>query len=526
MKITRMWIMLVSVIPLLTLWNGCSTQSFEFDRPLIYDEQAYLNRPEGGRADQTDVPIYNRAPAPMQKKMAKAPPAAPGCGPNEFVLKSSLLQLQKQVPARAMLGQTIESDLVVTPLDNCADVAITDMIPDGATYVKSEPAAQVAGHKLAWTFDTLDKGFPVTIKVWYKTDQEGCLASCATMTAIPRGCVKTLVGRAKLEIVCQVPAITKVGEAFNKTIEVRNTGTAVATDVIITDNLPAGLTATGPVTFNVGDLAPGQGRQVMFPLLAAKRGEQSNSATATSANATAVKSECLTLVTQPGLNVTKDGTKSQFLGRMANYNIVVSNTGDTELQNVVVTDTAPAETRIIGADGATISGNTATWKLATLAKGDKQTLNLTLTSTTPGEHCNAVSVTSADGITSTAQACTTWKGVSAILLETRDDPDPVGVGETVTYTIRVTNQGTADDNNIKVVATFGKEVDPVSVNDGVIGDKKIVTFTPIAKLAPKEAATFTITAKGAKPGDHRLKVSLTSDFLTEPVTHEESTTVY
>ena len=55
---------------------------------------------------------------------------------------------------------------------------------------------------------------------------------------------------------------------------------------------------------------------------------------------------------------------------------------------------------------------------------------------------------------------------------------------------------------------------------------KTVTFAPIAKLAPKEVVTYTISAKGMSTGDHRLKVDLTSDVLSEPVTHEESTHVY
>jgi len=523
MKTMHRWVSLGSIAATLMLCNACSTQSYTWDRPLIHDEQAYLTRPEAGRPGQTEVPMYNRAaPAPMPKKMAKP---VPGCGPNEFVLKSSLLQLQTLVPARTVLGQTVESDLVVTPLDNCAEVVITDMVPDDATYVKSEPAAQVTGRKLAWMFDTLDKDHPVTIKIWYKTDQEGCLVSCATMTAIPRGCARTLVGSAKLEITCQLPATAKVGEMLNKLIEVRNTGTAAATDVVVTDTLPDGLTAVGPLTFNLGEIAPGQTKQITVPVKAAQRGEQTNAAMVMAGNATGVKTECQTLVTQPGLNITKDGTKTQYLGRNAKYDIVVSNTGDTELQNVVVTDVAPPETRIVSADGATVSGNTAAWKVGTLAKGGKETLGLTLTSLVPGDHCNSVTVDCTDGLTGNARACTMWKGVSAILLETRDDPDPVGIGETVTYTIRVTNQGTADDNNIKLIAMFEKEVDPVSATDGMVNGKK-VTFTPVAKLAPKEVATFTITAKGVKPGDHRLKVSLTSDMLSEPVTHEESTTVY
>ena len=144
----------------------------------------------------------------------------------------------------------------------------------------------------------------------------------------------------------------------------------------------------------------------------------------------------------------------------------------------------------------------------------------------PGSRCNSVGVTSAENLSATAQACTLWRGVPAILLETKDDPDPISVGESVTYTVRVTNQGTADDANVKVVAQFAKEIDPTSASGGGVVNGKTVTFPAVAKLAPKEAVTYTIIAKGVAAGDHRLKVDLTSDMLTEPVTHEESTHEY
>ncbi len=121
-----------------------------------------------------------------------------------------------------------------------------------------------------------------------------------------------------------------------------------------------------------------------------------------------------------------------------------------------------------------------------------------------------------------------WKGQAAILIEVVDTPDPILVGEQTTYTIRVTNQGTADDRNIKIVANFAKQIDPVSAAGATAGtvSGKNVTFAPVATLAPKQSVQWTITAKGASTGDHRLKVEMTSELLTSAVTEEESTHVY
>ena len=38
-------------------------------------------------------------------------------------------------------------------------------------------------------------------------------------------------------------------------------------------------------------------------------------------------------------------------------------------------------------------------------------------------------MTSTMGLKDSAQACTVWKGVTGVLLEMVDDPDPIQVGE-------------------------------------------------------------------------------------------------
>jgi uncharacterized repeat protein (TIGR01451 family) len=224
------------------------------------------------------------------------------------------------------------------------------------------------------------------------------------------------------------------------------------------------------------------------------------------------------------LKVEKTGTKEQILGRNADYEIVVSNTGDTTLNNVVVSDNAPGETSIVGAPGATLAGNKATWTIASLAPGAKQNHTVRLTSKVAGTHCNTVTASSGN-LSDSAKACTLWKGIAAVLLEVVDDPDPIQVGETTTYTIKVTNQGFADIHNVKIVANFADLITPVSTAQGSISGKT-ANFPTVATLAAKQVVTYTITVKGATAGDSRNKITLTCEELKTPVEEEESTTVY
>ncbi len=226
----------------------------------------------------------------------------------------------------------------------------------------------------------------------------------------------------------------------------------------------------------------------------------------------------------PRLKVQQSGLKEQILMRNAEYEILVTNTGETPLSNVTVTNVAPPETSIVAAPGAIISGNTAIWTIRTLAPGAKFAQTIKLTSKMVGTNCNTVTASSG-GVTDSARVCTVWKGIAAVLFEVVDDPDPIQVGESTTYKIRVTNQGFADLRNVKIEAAFDELVSPVGADQGTIRGQN-VTFPVVAILDAKQSVSYIITVKGAGAGDSRNKVSLTAAELKSPVVEEESTTIY
>lgn len=427
------------------------------------------------------------------------------------------------MPPEASLGAEFVAALSITAHGCAANVVVRDTIPAGASYVRSEPAGTVEGSDLVWKIGNMEAGQVINAKVWLKADKEGNLVNCASVSADPRVCGATFVGKATLTIDKSGPETAVLGADVTYNIVVRNTGSAIARNIVVTDAVPEGMSGQ-PVTVNVGDLNPGQAKTIPVTFKTTKRGKICNTATATSSNAGKISDEACTVVLVPGLKVEKTGTKEQILGRNADYEIVVSNTGDTTLKNVSVTDTAPAGTSIVSAPGASVSGNKATWTIAELKPGAKQSATIKLTSQTAGNHCNTVTASNA-GMTESATACTVWRGISAVLLEMVDEPDPIQVGETTTYTIKVTNQGFADIHNMKIVATIDEEATPTATAQGRISGQT-VTFPVVPVLGAKQVVTYTITIKGAKVGDARNKVTLTSDELKTPVEEEESTTVY
>lgn len=439
--------------------------------------------------------------------------------------------LTKQLPASVIVNEDYIVQLVVKAHNDLESVMVTDEIPEGSSYVSSEPAAARNGNGLTWNLGSMTAGSTKAIAVRLKPVREGQIASCATITAVNKVCAGTVAGRPVIGIEKSGPELALLGDKINYTIVVKNSGTALARDVVVTDTVPAGLTHESGqkvLTMPVGDLAAGASKTLSVQLTAAERGRFCNVAKVTTGNAGEATDDACTVVQRQGLEVAKTGTKEQFVNKQASYDIVVKNTGDTALRNVVVTDTLPTDVKLVSVDGGQVNGGTITWNEASLPAGATKSYKVVLVSTMGGEKCNKVSVASAEGLRADSQACTMWVGVPALLLEVIDTVDPLLPGEGTDYVIRITNQGTAPDLNVKFTAAFPVEVSPVSGtgSSAVTVNGKNVSVAAIASLAPKQVVEWTISAKADQPGDARLKVGMTSDMLKTPVLEEESTHVY
>ena len=187
----------------------------------------------------------------------------------------------------------------------------------------------------------------------------------------------------------------------------------------------------------------------------------------------------------------------------------------------------PAGLDFIRADnGGTRSGNSITWRIGNLEAGQTRELMAEFRCNTIGQFKNTARVTycaQAD-----AECEMAVKGIPAILLECVDNPDPVEVGGNVTYTIVVTNQGSAVDTNIKLAITLPAEEEYVSdqgpTKANVSG--KSIVFAPLPSLAPKARASYRVTVRGVGEGDVRFRVELTSDNIDSPVMETEATRFY
>ena len=153
---------------------------------------------------------------------------------------------------------------------------------------------------------------------------------------------------------------------------------------------------------------------------------------------------------------------------------------------------------------------------------------MTVSASSIGTYTSTV-VANADCADSVSDSCRTEvKGIPAILLEVVDITDPVEVGQQTTYVITVTNQGSANDNNIRIVATLPAEQSFVSASGATNGSAngKTVTFAPSGPLAPGAAITWRVTVRADAAADSRFRVEMTSANLTSEVIETEATNLY
>lgn len=337
-------------------------------------------------------------------------------------------------------------------------------------------------------------------------------------------------GNPEITLEKSCPSEVLICDSIPYSVEVRNTGDLRATNVKISDQLPDGLlTDAGgnSISVNVGELDAGKSRRFTFNARASRTGSFSNTSVATGDDGLRAEASAQVVVRKPALVVTKKGPSMRYLGRSAEFEISVANTGDAPAQNTMLVDHSDGARIMDVADGGRSSGGQASWDLGTIEPGGSRTVHLTVKPNRIGTAHNTATAR-AYCAEASATAEMEVKGIPAILLEVIDVNDPIEVGTNTTYVIEVTNQGSADGTNIKIACTLPSEETFVSANGPTNFDARgrNVTFAPLPLLAPHAKTTYRVMVKGNKEGDVRFKVSLTSDQMTSPAEETESTHIY
>ena len=447
------------------------------------------------------------------------------------------IALTKMAPAFANAGETFIIPITVSNASqvDCQNVVVTDPLPAGLEYVSSSPSGSYHNGSLSWSVGTLPAGAQQEYNVTVRGTQSGTFGSYAEVSAdqnlVDNDYAETRIVNPSLTLSFEAPSEVLACDSITNTITVRNNGDGMANDVQIMGKVANGLNVEmgqNSKLFNIGSLAPGEAKQVSFRADPQDTGSFVSSAVATADGGLSAEASATTVVRQPRLSITKFGPDERFLGRSAEYEITVTNTGDTTANNVTITDTVPTGMSFVSAsNGGSFGSGQVAWNIASLAPGQATTVSHKLRATGRGVARSTAWARAICADASTS-AETTIIGIAALSLEVVDTADPIEVGDAATYEIRVTNQGSADATSIQLTCELpnGQEFMNGNGPSNATESGQKVTFAPVGTLSPKQQAVFRVTVKCTKPGDVRFKAWLTCDQQNEPVIETESTFMY
>ena len=485
---------------------------------------------ESAQPAMTSAPAAAPAPAPAAAPMASS--GTIGYFPSGRV-EGSGLSIEKIAPAQVLAGQPYSYSYKVSNLTDATleNVVVSDRVTSDFTAANSTPQASGnSGGIATWNLGTFGPKEVKTIVVNGSSADEGVVTTCGWATYNPVICQDIHVVKANIELTKTEPSDETVCDVIPVTLTVKNSGSSPLTGVSIADTLPDGMTSDSKssLTFDAGNLAPGESKDFKYNANVTAPGKFVNTAKVTTTEGVSADASATTMVHQSVLAVACNAQDKQYIGRKFNVGYTVSNTGDAPAASSVLTVPIPSGLTVDStSNGGQVSGGNITWNLGTVDASTPQNVTATFIASAAGTYQFASTVKSSCGAPANSSCSTLVVGIPAILLEKSDNPDPVEIGATTTYTVRVTNQGNADDENVAISIVVDDQLVPVSSdNSGATIDGQKVTFPVIPVLPAKQVVEYHVVAKGVSAGNAHTKFILSSSNVTAPITAEESTTVY
>jgi uncharacterized repeat protein (TIGR01451 family) len=287
-----------------------------------------------------------------------------GSSTAKLEVREPKLMLKASAPHKAVSGDPAPVTLVVSnPGDATADhVKVKATLTDGLEYARGQTAE--------FNLDSLAPGESRTVLVLCAAKTIGAQTCAAVATAEPQlsseDTAAIEVVAPHVEVVVSGPALRYLDRHAVLSFKVTNTGTATANHVTLTDQVPPGFKVVGAsdggrhdfvsrsVVWFIGDLNPGQNKDVTLELVAINPGEYKHSAAVTAARGLRAESELLTRVEGlPALLMELADTEDPVeVGKETSYEIRVTNTGTKTETNLQLTCTIPDKMEFRGAKGA------------------------------------------------------------------------------------------------------------------------------------------------------------------------------
>jgi uncharacterized repeat protein (TIGR01451 family) len=397
------------------------------------------------------------------------------------------LRLQVNGPANVNAGAPLSYTITVDnlgPDPTSGPITVSNTLPAGATsgngsgtgWSCGAPVAGVITCTNGTTLLTAQSLPALTISMTAPVNP-GVVTNSATVSALTAdpslgnntAAVNTnVVAQADLSIVKTGPGGVTSGQNIVYTISVTNNGPSQAVGVVVSDPTVAPLgflsnsgACTNPYPCNLGTLNAGQTATITSTYTTPPNfdGDVTNTATVSAttndpAGANNSSSATTNVGAQADLSIVKTGPALTSPGQDIVYTVTVTNNGPSPATNTTVSDVTPVGIAFLSNSGACATQYPC--NVGLLNAG--QSAVITSTYTVPGNYSGATVVNTAsvasdvnDPDTSDNSSTTTASVAQDTDLSiTKSGPVAVAPGQTVTYTITVTNDGPGNAANVVV----------------------------------------------------------------------------
>jgi len=514
--------------------------------------QATVDTPASGAI----LPINNRATV-----TATTPDPTPGNNTDDETitpLEADLAVFKVVSNATPNVGDTIffEIDVVNLGPDRATNVVVDDVLPAGVTFVSASPSVGTYDATLGrWTIGDVFVGEIPTLLLFVTVDRP--------TSGIPPAVTNTATVSAReydpdrsnnTDSATETPqyadlAVDKVvsdarpnvGDTITFTITLTNLGIDTATNVTVLDQLPAGLqfvsatTSEGTYDAGTGIWTVGtvdtlyartlQIQAIVLPPTSGTPQPQTNTASVNSSDQydpdPSNNTDSATETPQyADLEVTKIvDDPAPNVGGQVTFTITVTNLGADPATGVAVRDLLPSGLTFVSAGpsaGTSYDPATGIWSVNTLPVGGVELLTILAVVAESGQFTNVAAVSESDQYdpdpdNNRDEATVTTREADLAVVKTVDDARP-NVGDIVTFTITLSNNGPDIANNVTLTDTLPAGVQFISAtpSQGTFDSGSGTWTVGTVAVGPDAAQTLLISVRILAPAVNTIPPARTN----------------
>jgi uncharacterized repeat protein (TIGR01451 family)/fimbrial isopeptide formation D2 family protein len=440
--------------------------------------------------------------------------------------------------------------------DAATQVVVNDILPAGLTFVSASPStgAYAGG---VWTVGAVAAGGSATLTVTATVDAPASpgIPQPVTNTASVSGREYDPDPSNNTDSVTETPqyadlAVTKVvndatpnvGDTITFTITLSNLGADTATNVTVLDQLPSGLQFVS-ATANEGTYDPGTGiwtvgtvdtlfartLQIDALVLPPVSGVPQPSTNTASVNSSdqydpdpSNNTDSVTETPQyADLAVEKVVSNSNpNVGGQVTFTVTLRNLGIDEATGVTIADPLPSGLTFVSASpsaGTNYSPATGVWQVGAIPAGGEKTLAIVVAVPGPGSFTNVATVATTDQFdpdhtNDRGESTISTREADLAVAKTVNDPTP-NVGDTITFTVTVSNLGPDSANNVQITDSFpvaGLQLLSAVPSQGTFNAGTGVWTVGTVDVGIAAAKTLLITARVLAPAVNTVPSSQTN----------------